>query len=190
MHGKFFLEFIKNRKTIGAVAPSSAALARTIVADANLTGDSVVVEYGPGTGSFTREILKKIDSNTTFFAIEKNPRMAEMFKRNFPSVRLYEDTVENVPQILREIGASQVDCIISGLPWASFESSYQERLLQTTLSVLRDGGTFSTFTYLQSQLLPAGRKFKKKIKSLFSQVHRTPIVWKAIPPAFVYRCIK
>ena len=137
MYSRFFFEFIKNRKTIGAVAPSSVGLARQMVADINLSDGSAVVEYGPGTGVFTREILKKIDTNTTFLAIEQNPRMAAIFKRNFPSVLLYQDSVGNVAQILRAVGKSEVDCIISGLPWASFESGYQDRLFQATISVLR-----------------------------------------------------
>ncbi|KPK73797.1 MAG: hypothetical protein AMJ79_14950 [Phycisphaerae bacterium SM23_30] len=175
---------------MGAVAPSSSSLAEKMVRDTIQRGDSVVVEYGPGPGAFTREILKKIDRNTTFLAIEKNPKMAAMFKQIFPSVLLYEDSAENIPRILGEVGESKVDCIISGLPWASFDSGYQERLLQVTLSVLREGGTFATFSYLHSLLLPAGRSFKKKITDHFSRVKRSGTVWSNLPPAFVYRCTK
>ena len=190
MHLKFFQEFIKNRKTIGAVAPSSSALARRIVDDTIQSSDSVVVEYGPGTGSFTRQILQRINGGVTFFAIENNVQMAELFQREFPAVTLYQDTVENIPNILKKTDIAHVDCIISGLPWASFAPELQDRLLTPTLEALRPGGVFATFTYIQSPLLPAGRRFKKKLDALFSRIKISPIVWSNLPPAFVYHCTK
>ena len=190
MHLKFFQEFIKNRKTIGAVAPSSSALARRIVDDTIRSSDSVVVEYGPGTGSFTRQILQRINGGVTFFAIENNVQMAELFQRKFPAVTLYQDTVENIRKILKKHDVTHVDCIISGLPWASFDSNLQDRLLAPTLDALRSGGIFATFTYFQSPLLPAGRRFKTKLHSHFSRVTTSPIVWNNLPPAFVYHCTK
>ncbi|MCP4707435.1 MAG: methyltransferase domain-containing protein [Planctomycetes bacterium] len=190
MHLKFFQEFIKNRKTIGAVAPSSAALARRIVNDTIKPADSFVVEYGPGTGSFTRQILKTIRPGVTFFAVENNPQMASLFQKKFPEVTLYHDSVENIPAILRNHDVAHVDCIISGLPWAAFDPELQDRLLGATLEVLRTGGVFATFTYIQSPLLPAGRQFKKKLDALFSRIETSPTVWNNLPPAFVYHCTK
>ena len=54
----FFLAWLANPRRIGAIAPSSAALANAITAD--LTPASApVIELGPGTGVFTRSIIAR-----------------------------------------------------------------------------------------------------------------------------------
>jgi len=187
---KFLKEFIRHPSTIGAIAPSSTALARLIVAEIKPASTSILVEYGPGTGIFTAEILAKMCPGCRFFAIEKNMRMADIFKRHFPQVRLFLDSVENLPRILADEGVSSVDYIISGLPWASFNGALQKKLLDVTVASLRPGGEFLTFAYIHGLLLPAGRKFRNLLQSHFPKVERSSIVWRNLPPAFVYRCTK
>ena len=190
MDGNFLREFVKNPGTIGAVAPSSGALARRIVAEAGVAEASAVVEYGPGTGVFTEEILAAKKPAAPFLAIERNPEMAARFRERFPDVALFEDSVESAPRILEGLDLALADSIVSGLPWASFPPGLQDRLLESTLAILPEGGRFATFAYLQGLLLPSGRRFKNVLKDHFSQVERSPVVWPNLPPAFVYRCTK
>jgi len=163
LYWNFFREFVDDQRNIGAIAPSSFSLSQQMISNANISNASVVAEYGPGTGVFTSEILARIDCNTCFFAIENNAKMAACLKKRFPDVMLFQDSAENAPQILRRLGRSEIDCIVSGLPWASFGSDLQNRLLQSTVSVLREGGTFVSFMYLHSLLLPSGQRFKEKL---------------------------
>jgi phospholipid N-methyltransferase len=181
-------QFLKNPKHIGAIAPSSRALSRRIVSDIGIESASVILEYGPGTGVFTRQILKAKSPGAVFAAIERNELLAAGFRREFPGVPLYEDSAENAPGIVRDLGADKVDCVISGLPWAAFDDGLQDRLIEATLEVLREGGTFVTFAYLQGLLLRSGKRFAQKLKANFSRVGRSGVVWWNLPPAFVYRC--
>jgi len=181
-------EFLKNPKHIGAIAPSSRALSRMIVSDIDIESASVILEYGPGTGVFTRQILRAKNPDAVFAAIERNELLAAKFRREFPGVPLYEDSAENAPGIIRHLGADKVDCVISGLPWAAFDDGLQDRLIEATLEVLREGGTFVTFAYLQGLLLRSGKRFAEKLKANFSRVTRSGVVWWNLPPAFVYRC--
>jgi phospholipid N-methyltransferase len=75
---------------------------------------------------------------------------------------------------------------VSGLPWAAFPEALQDQLLDTIADVLRPGGRLVTFAYLQGVLLPAGAKFKRKLKQRFRRVSTTRTVWLNLPPAFVY----
>lgn len=183
-------QFLKNPKHIGAIASSSKGLSRTIVSDIGIESASVILEYGPGTGVFTRQIVAAKRSDAIFAAIEQNPMLAAKFRQEFPDVVLYEDSAEKAPQIVRELGADQADCIVSGLPWAAFDDGLQDRLLAATLEVLREGGKFVTFAYLQGLLLRSGKRFQQKLKANFSRVTRSRVVWWNLPPAFVYRCEK
>lgn len=190
MSMQFLREFFREPKSIGAVAPSGRSLARTIVSGIDIEQARVIVEYGPGTGVFTREILRRKQPEAEFFAVEQNGALAAILRQRFPGVRVFEDSVEHLPALLSQSGCGKVDCIVSGLPWAAFDSDLQNRLLRATLDILADGGRFTTFAYLQGLILPAGLRFKRLLAEHFCHVGRSAIVWRNLPPAFAYRCVK
>jgi hypothetical protein len=53
----------------------------------------------------------------------------------------------------------------------------QDKLLATVLDVLKPGGKFLTFAYLQGLLLPSGSMFRKKLHAKFKKVKTTGTVW-------------
>jgi len=174
----------------GAIVPSSDALGRAIVRNLDLTNAKAVVEYGPGTGAFTTYVLQSLDQDAEFIAIEINPRLAAMFRSQHPEIRIFQDSVANARAICSEAGIDQVDCIVSGLPWASFPESRQVEFLDEMMRVLKPGGQFVTFAYVHGLILPPGRRFSRILPKYFKSISRSPIVWSNVPPAFVYRCIR
>jgi phospholipid N-methyltransferase len=56
--------------------------------------------------------------------------------------------------------------------------------------VLAPGGQFATFAYWQGMLLPAAWRFSRRLHRTFSSVQRSRTVWRNLPPAFVYRCVR
>ncbi len=58
------------------------------------------------------------------------------------------------------------------------------------MRVLRPGGVFVTFAYLQGLMLPAAGMLRRRLKSEFSRVETTKIVWRNVPPAFAYVCYR
>jgi len=184
----FFRQFIASPITTGAIAPSSRYLAKTIVEDLDLGRAESVLEYGPGTGVFTEFVLRELNPGTKFAAIELNPHFAEIFRRRYPNVPLFQDSVANVQRICERAGMRSVDCIVSGLPWATFPESLQLDCLNEMARVLRPGGRFSTFTYVHSQALSGSKRFASLLRDYFTTVTRSPVVWLNLPPAFVYRC--
>lgn len=185
---RFLAQFLRHPLHTGAIAPSSRGLARAMVADVGLENASVVAEYGPGEGAFTGQILARLRPDATFFVIEKNAALLAAFRERYPEVRAFEDSVANVRAILRRVGGDAIDCIVCGLPWASFGDELQDTLLDATGAVLRVGGRFATFAYLQGLLLPSGRAFRRKLRERFASVTTSRTVWRNLPPAFVYRC--
>ena len=87
-------------------------------------------------------------------------------------------------------GIERCDTVISGLPWAIFPAALQMSILEEVNMSLKPGGRFCTFAYLQGLLMPAGQRFRSLLEKTFKNVERSPIVWKNLPPAFVYRCEK
>jgi phosphatidylethanolamine/phosphatidyl-N-methylethanolamine N-methyltransferase len=184
----FLREFLASPTMIGAVAPSSEHLAKTMLDGLDLKNAGAVLEYGPGTGSVTDYIRKGIAPHTKLAAIEINPRMAGLFKQRHPDVLLFEDTVANARLICDYAGMEAVDCIVSGLPWSAFSPSLQVKFLDEMMRVLRPGGRFVTFAYIHGLALPTAKHFANLLKTYFESVSRSSVVWRNVPPALVYRC--
>ena len=174
---------------VGAIAESSSYLARTIVEGLDLRNVKSVLEYGPGTGAITEYILKDLNPRAKFVAIEVNPKFANDFRLRHPDVELVEDSVENVRAICDCAGIEAADCIVSGLPWGGFPPAFQVKLMDRMMSVLKPGGRFVTFAYVHAAgLQPRGRRFASLLPRYFTSVTKSPVVWRNVPPAFVYRC--
>jgi phosphatidylethanolamine/phosphatidyl-N-methylethanolamine N-methyltransferase len=185
---EFLREFISQPGKTGAIAPSSVFLARTMLHGLGLGTAEAVLEYGPGTGAFTRHILNELKPTAKFAAIELNSEFAQIFRKRHPTVKLFQDNVTNARKICDHAGMLSVDCIVCGLPWAAFPKSVQVKCLDEMMRVLKPGGRFVTFAYVHGLPLPAAKKFASLLPNYFTSVSKSPVVWRNVPPAFVYRC--
>jgi len=186
----FFRAFLKKPSEVGAIAPSSRSLARRMVAGMALDRARCVVEYGPGTGAFTREILARIGPQTTFFAIETNPDFVAILRKNFPGLDVVQASAEALPELAAARGLDRVDYIVSGLPWTVLPWDLVQRIIAVTHDTLRPGGLFNTVQYYTSYLLmPRARKVQRLLRATFAQITHHRTMWN-LPPAFVYSCRK
>jgi phospholipid N-methyltransferase len=187
---RFLGEFLKAPGSIGAIAPSSPQLADSITEAAGVRQARVIVELGPGTGALTAAILRKRQPGSTYIAIEANASFVEEMKQRFPGVLVHHDSAVAIRRYVEAAGHSHCDCIVSGLPFATFPDTLQDELLAAIHEALDTGGRFTTFAYLQGLLVRQGRRFQQRLRAKFPQVARTPTVWRNMPPAFVYRAVK
>ncbi len=177
-------------RTVGAICASSPALCEMVIDEINIENAKSVAELGPGTGVVTEHILRRIPSDANFFVVEVCQGMIDKFKKHYPDVKLYPNCASKLPEMIRKEGVDHLDTIVSGLPWASFPGSLQDSILDAIVETLKPGGTFTTYAYLQGLILPAAKRFRKKLEAHFSVVKKSPVVWKNVPPALVYRCRK
>ncbi len=185
-NAEFLKNFVLHPNQTGAVAPSSSYLAELITDSADLAQAQVVIEFGPGTGVFTEKIVQKLPEDATFLAIEANRDFARATRERCPGVTVVEDSATKPHKHLEEMGATQCDRIICGLPWASFGENLQDQILASIRSVLAPGGLFLTFAYVHGVILPAGWRFRRKLRNTFPELHTSRVVWRNLPPAFVY----
>jgi len=164
---KFVREFLKNPKQVGAVAASSPFLARKM---AQHIGQATnIVEFGPGTGSVTTEILRHMPKNSRLTCLEINPNFCERLKKIKDSrLKIVNDDVQNCHRYVE-----QPDCILSGLPLANFNDLEKEKIFALTSK---------SQTYIQFQYNPF---LRPKLKQYFRDV-KMKFVLLNIPPAFVY----
>lgn len=185
---KFFSAFLREPLKVGAFWPSSPELAEQMVEGCDLPSRETVVELGPGTGAFTGLILDRLRRRSQFFALEINARNVSELRRRFPRLQVYADCAARLPDYLRLHEAPKTDCIISGLAWGNMLPRTQNRILDAVLSSLAPGGLFTTFAYVHASWFPTSLRFRKRLFHHFSRIETTPIVWRNLPPAFIYRC--
>ena len=184
---RFFRTFLSNPLQVGAVVPSGRELTRQILSGIDFDHAKVLVELGPGTGAFTKEVVKRRKGDTRVLAVELNPDMAEWIARRHPEVELVRDDARNLRRHLRARGIDRVDAVISGLPFTVFPAHVQSGILESVHDALAPGGQFVTFSYYHTVLMPSAHRFEKLLERTFRKVERLPAIWN-VPPAFVFRC--
>ncbi len=189
-HGRFLREFIRKPISTGAIVPSSAELARLMAEEASLEGASVIVEFGPGTGPITRALIERKPANSRLIAIERNEEFVAMLRERHPDLDVAHDCVQELHKILAARGETAADRIVSGLPWAAFDESLQRDIMKAAHGSLTEDGVFVTFAYLQGFALPPAWRFRKLLREMFAEVRQSEVVWRNVPPAFVYTCRK
>lgn len=161
-----------------------------MVRDLDVERAETVVELGPGTGAFTRAILETIPSEALFFAVEANEGFAGKLSERFPDTEIVHGSAEHLKSYLQNHGREYADEILCGLPWASFSTALQTRILRGVVDALCPGGQFSTFAYIHAAWFRTAKRFRRLLETEFSSVTTTKTVWRNLPPAFVYRCKK
>lgn len=178
---RFFKEFLRERRTVGALSPSSIFLARKMVAPIDFTKARVIVELGPGTGIFTKEILKNMHPDAKLFVFETQKSFCDMIQKEINDSRmvLINDSAEHVMRHLQQYGADKADYTVSSIPFTVIPTSIKGAILSEAVKSLKPGGLFIQFQYSLNA--------HKLLKSHFRQVKLdfTPM---NIPPAFIYKC--
>jgi phosphatidylethanolamine/phosphatidyl-N-methylethanolamine N-methyltransferase len=179
----FFKAFIENPLRTGSIVQSSPFLTERMLKNIDFTNHRCIVEFGGGSGTFTKQILKKISRDTVLLCFEIDPGLAKQISANIQDKRLKVicDSAENIDIYLKKYGFEKADCIISGLPLASLPKETSRTILSQAYEYLHSGGQYIQFQYSLTSL--------RHLKYIFSTVSVT-FVFLNFPPAFVYSCTK
>lgn len=182
----FFREFLANWQSVGAIAPSGFALAERMMEVAGVRKASHVLELGPGTGAFTQAIRDAMPMGADYLGIEINAGFAGQLRDRFPGMNFEVAGAQEFDFDRYLLGKPRFDVIVSGLPWTAFPTSLQQAILSNVLPHLAEGGQFATFAYFGFHMLPSGRLFRRLLSDRLHRVETSPVVWRNLPPAFVY----
>src|SRR5216683_2108277 len=69
----FARNFFRHPRMLGSIVPSSRFLIKQLLEPINFGRARVIVEYGPGVGGITTELLRHMRADATLIAIETNP---------------------------------------------------------------------------------------------------------------------
>jgi len=184
-HVLLFSRFLRSPRTVGAVTASSRALAVAMVDGLDLDRPGHVVELGPGTGVFTAAIAERLGKDTRFLAIDIDPAFVQQVRKRWPAIECVCASAERLDELVAAREMFPVDHIVSGLPFVSLPPPMTRQILETVASVLRPGGTFTTFQYLHGYGLPRAGSFRRAMTSRMGVEPITRLVVRNVPPALV-----
>ncbi len=109
-----------------------------------------IVELGSGTGSFTKEIMKRKKKKTIFILIEINEVFFNKLQKQYEddaSVVVIHGSAENIHKYVEELQIKNVDYVLSGLPFTSLPKGISSCILSNVIKSLHEDGKFITFQY-------------------------------------------
>jgi phosphatidylethanolamine/phosphatidyl-N-methylethanolamine N-methyltransferase len=184
----FLSAALRRPAVIGAVAPSSTGLSDLLAAVTPTTGQPVVVELGPGTGSVSAAIQRRLPTSGRHVAIEIDAAMVTHLHAAHPSLEVAHGDAADLTAVLDGRGIRQADAVVSGLPWSLFRYERQRLILDGVAALLAPGGAFTTFAYRHAGFLAGARGFHRLLHGMFDEVIVSHTVWRNMPPARIYVC--
>lgn len=180
---RFARVFLKNPIMLGAVIPSSRRLTRHLLDELDWRAARVVVEYGPGVGTLTTEILQRMQPGSTLVAIEYNPDLAAHLRDSVsdPRLKVVHGSAVDVRAILNSLGLQQADYIISGIPYSTLPKEARERILLEANLALRPNGVMLVYQFTTT-VLPHLRSVFKNVRQDFELLN--------ILPARIFYCVR
>jgi phospholipid N-methyltransferase len=151
----FARTFVKYPNMVGWMLPSSPWVVNDVLEEVDWKHAKVIVEYGPGVGTFTTKLLERMRSDATLVALEINPEFSKFLKKQIQDsrLRLVEKSATEVASVLAELGFAHADCVISGIPFKTIPHPLRDEIVRRTHSVLRPQGRFLVYQ-LSSVVLP------------------------------------
>lgn len=173
-------------KHVSSITPTSLFGVKKVCSEINFDKTGLIVEYGPGTGVFTKHLLKNMNTDSRLIVIERNKNFNSILERTVrdPRITIVNDSAENVLDALSVIADAQADYILSGIPFFWLRDSLKHRILYNTRSALKEGGKFLVYqTCFQTD-----QHLKVHLERFFPIV-RTRFEIRNIPPLRIYEAV-
>lgn len=177
---RFLRAWMRDPLRVASVTPSSSALAELMVAEIGPhTGP--VIEFGPGTGVFTRALLDRGVAEQDLVLVEKGADFATLLRARFPrsTVLCIDAAAIGRAELPFDVPAGAV---VSGLPLLSMKPRTIFAILAGAFTHLREGGAFYQFTYGPRSPVPGALLERLGLKA--AHMGHT---YRNLPPAAVYR---
>jgi phosphatidylethanolamine/phosphatidyl-N-methylethanolamine N-methyltransferase len=155
--GLFFRRWLANPLKVGAVVPSSYALAQLIASHIQRAGDDYVLELGAGTGAITRALIDAGLPADRLLLVELDPKMSAVLADRFPGIRIITGDATKLTEILPDGVRGRIATVVSGLPMIGRPREFHQAIVEACFAVLRPGGAILQYTYSPVSPLPRKR---------------------------------
>jgi phospholipid N-methyltransferase len=150
----FGRNFIKHPKMLGSLIPSSRFLVNKVLGEVDWARARVFLEYGPGVGTFTTEILRRMRSDAVIIVLETNVDFVRYLRGKIHDDRLHvvHGSAAEADAALARLNLSHADYVISGIPYTTIPPEIREVILRKTHEVLHPNGAFLVYQFTRTVL--------------------------------------
>ncbi|MCH8066965.1 MAG: methyltransferase [Nanoarchaeota archaeon] len=180
----FFSNFLKRPKEVAAITPSSRYVIRHITKNIDFNNAKYIVEYGPGIGNITEELLKNMGPDARLVCIESNKKFCKFLDDNIQDRRLtvINDSAEKLESYIEKLNINNIDYVLSGIPFSLIKKEIKKDIIKKTEYVLREHGKFIIYQQYNGHL--------KKYLDIYFKKISTEVELRNIPPTMLYVCEK
>ena len=177
----FASNFLRHPHMLGSIIPSSRFLVEQVLEPIDWGRARVIVEYGPGVGTFTGEILRRMRRDAHLVAIETNRDFVRFLARTVPDPRLHvvHGSAAEVQAVLGRLSLPAPRYIVSGIPLGSMPDAVRTDIAVKSRAALEPGGAFLVYQFT-ARALPA-------LQRTFGDVRRS-FERRNFPPAQLFLC--
>jgi phospholipid N-methyltransferase len=177
----FFAEFLKAPRKVASPLASSQLMVERLLAPVDWSNVRTVVEYGPGTGSFTELVLERLPAEARLIAVESEEGLARHLHESIADTRLVvvNQSALDIAAILRDLEADRPDLILSGLPFSALPDHERAGLIAQSASLLSEDGQMLAYQVRRS-IEPHLRDHFKSVEQRYE--------WRNLPPCHLYWC--
>jgi phosphatidylethanolamine/phosphatidyl-N-methylethanolamine N-methyltransferase len=179
----YIRNFVKDPK-VGSITPCSRHTVKRLCQKLPLDSIETLVEFGPGSGVFTRYLLDHMPANAKLIAIEVNESFVRKLRplaEQDARLQVYHDQVENLGAVLEDEQVEQVDGVVSGIPFSMIPLEAKKQILAETYRLLKPGGQFLAYQTSYA-LVP-------KLKAYFDTVKKD-LEPRNLPPMYLMEAKK
>lgn len=199
----FFGQVFKDFRHTGAFMPSSPVLAKAMTKSLRrASGPKRLLEVGPGTGPFTKYMLRALRPGDELHIVEIN----QTFASRLEALHLKPFRLKN-PEIMVRLYCKPIqeaaiegpfDYIVCGLPFNNFQPVLVRSIFRQLMDMLREGGELAYFEYAGVRAMKGplvgneGRRQLKQIGRMGKVLQRRhrgkrELVLGNMPPAIAVR---
>ena len=180
----FFSNFLKKPKEVAAVAPSSKYLISRIINNIDFSITKCIVEYGPGVGTITKELLKNLNQDAKLICFESNKKFCKFLNQDLEDPRLIiiNDSAEKLYFYLEKLNINNIDYVLSGIPFSLIKKEIKKEIIKKTRDSLRKSGKFIVYQQYNWHL--------KKYLDIYFKKISTKVELRNMPPTMLYVCEK
>lgn len=178
---RFIAAWLRAPLKVGAVMPSSRALAKAMAAQVDQALEGAVIELGPGTGVVTHALLKAGIASERLLVIERDRRMFEATAAQFPELAILNADAMELDKALAAQAISKVCAIVSSLPLLGMPKPVRGAIEKQMAEAIGDVGIIVQFTYGPKSPISGDELMKYRLRG-----KRVKTVLANIPPAHVW----
>src|SRR6185369_8700599 len=177
----FASNFLRHPYMLGSIIPSSRYLVDQVLAPIDWSRARVIVEYGPGVGTLTSEILKRMHADARLGVIETNRDFVRFLEKSLTDPRLHvaHTSAADVHLVLQRLGLPAAGYIISGIPLGSMPEPLRADIVAKSRDALGPDGKFLVYQFT-SRALPVLLRTFRYVRRSFER--------RNLPPAQLFVC--